>query len=50
MIDIKVMLDLDELIKCIIEKRLPEGIKVFSGLELPEELKEVSIAIIANLG
>jgi hypothetical protein len=48
-LDVKVVLDIDELVKCISEKRLPENMKVFFNQELPDWLKDVDAALLIKL-
>jgi hypothetical protein len=48
-LDVKVVIDIDELVKCISEKRLPENMKVFFNQELPDWLKDVDAALLIKL-
>jgi hypothetical protein len=45
--DIKVLLDLDDLIRCITEGRLPK-LAILEGVVLPEQLEGVGAALIIN--
>ena len=38
MITTTVVIDLKQLIKCITERKLPDDMKILSGVKLPDEL------------
>jgi hypothetical protein len=47
-VDVKVLLDLDDLIKCIIGGQLPK-LAVLRGVKMPSELEGVDAALIVNI-
>jgi hypothetical protein len=47
-VDIKVLLDLDDLIKCIIGGQVPK-LAVLKGIKMPPEFEGIDAALIINL-
>lgn len=46
--DVRILIDLDSLIGCIVNKQLP-SMKFVTGAPIPDTLRDVNVALILNV-